>query len=201
MEHVSIPDNQRHEVKGASTATAGQVLKANGDGTTTFVAPSSLGNIFSPLILQQASTAAQTPSALDTPMQVSFGAAVSSTYINLASDGTLTFLSSAYYQLEFNLAVGRTTAVGDAYLFYRLLLNGAQNGPVYGVRLATQDIALPVKLLFEGQVASGNTMTVEIVRDSLGINNGGLIALAPVTAGWSDSASASVTARIVLGAS
>lgn len=35
-EHVNIEDSQRHEPKGASTASAGQVIKSNGDGTTTF---------------------------------------------------------------------------------------------------------------------------------------------------------------------
>lgn len=38
MEHKDIPDNQRHEVKGASTASSGTFLKARGDGTTEFSA-------------------------------------------------------------------------------------------------------------------------------------------------------------------
>jgi hypothetical protein len=36
MQHKDIPNAQLHETKGASTATVGQVLIANGDGTATF---------------------------------------------------------------------------------------------------------------------------------------------------------------------
>lgn len=36
IEHKNIPEAERHEPKGASTATAGQVLTSNGDGTTQF---------------------------------------------------------------------------------------------------------------------------------------------------------------------
>lgn len=39
-EHVNIPDSQRHEPRGASTATSGQILQAQGDGTTQWVTPS-----------------------------------------------------------------------------------------------------------------------------------------------------------------
>ena len=36
IQHRNIPDAERHEVKGASTAPANSVLKSNGDGTTSF---------------------------------------------------------------------------------------------------------------------------------------------------------------------
>ncbi len=35
-EHVDIEDSERHEPKGASTATDGQYLRSNGDGSTSF---------------------------------------------------------------------------------------------------------------------------------------------------------------------
>jgi len=35
-EHVDIPDGERHEPKGAGTATSGQVLKSTGNGGTGF---------------------------------------------------------------------------------------------------------------------------------------------------------------------
>lgn len=45
MEHREIPDEHRHEVKGSSTASQGQVLQSNGQGGTFFntVSPSNLG--------------------------------------------------------------------------------------------------------------------------------------------------------------
>lgn len=39
IQHKSIPNDQLHEVKGASTATSGMILKANGDGTAGFFTP------------------------------------------------------------------------------------------------------------------------------------------------------------------
>lgn len=43
IEHKNIPDAQLHETKGAASATLGQILTANGDGTATFqTAPYSL---------------------------------------------------------------------------------------------------------------------------------------------------------------
>lgn len=36
IQHASIADADRHEPKGASTASANDVLTANGDGTTSF---------------------------------------------------------------------------------------------------------------------------------------------------------------------
>lgn len=43
VEHKNITDPNIHEVKGASTATAGQVLTATGVGTATFQAPVKVG--------------------------------------------------------------------------------------------------------------------------------------------------------------
>lgn len=42
-EHRLIPDAERHEVKGASTATNNQVLVSDGDGTTSFRQPTMMG--------------------------------------------------------------------------------------------------------------------------------------------------------------
>ena len=39
VEHVSITDPNIHEAKGASTATSGQILTANGSGQALFVTP------------------------------------------------------------------------------------------------------------------------------------------------------------------
>lgn len=38
MEHKTIPDAERHEVKGASTATTGHFLKCTGTDQTSFAA-------------------------------------------------------------------------------------------------------------------------------------------------------------------
>lgn len=201
MEHLVIPDAQRHEAKGASTASVGQVLKANGDGTTSWVAPSTLINTVTTTVLQQGSTVAQNPSALDTALQVNFGSATANTNIDLSAGGTITLLTAGSYEFLFDLSVGRTTAVGDAYLFWRILLNSSPTGFVKGMRLPSQDVILPQQFRYAGVFSAGNTVKLEFVRDSLGINNGGLIAANPVVSGWSDLTTAGVTVKKIVGAS
>lgn len=39
IQHRDIPDAQLHEAKGSASASAGQLLTANGDGTSTFQTP------------------------------------------------------------------------------------------------------------------------------------------------------------------
>ena len=50
------------------------------------------------LIDSSSSASTQSPTSLDTPIQVEFGDAVSTGMIDLASDGTLTVKVTAYYQ-------------------------------------------------------------------------------------------------------
>jgi hypothetical protein len=54
-EHKAISDANRHEAKHADTASAGQYLQANGDGTTSFVTPPTIPvlpeGLFSPIYL------------------------------------------------------------------------------------------------------------------------------------------------------
>lgn len=44
-EHKDITDPNIHEPKGASTASVGQIIRANGDGTTSWVAPTVYSNV------------------------------------------------------------------------------------------------------------------------------------------------------------
>lgn len=63
--HKDLPDSELHEAKGASSATNGQILSANGDGTATFVDPPGagiFGNNF-----QYASSDAQSSTTQTTP--------------------------------------------------------------------------------------------------------------------------------------
>lgn len=84
MEHVNITDPNIHEVKGASTAAAGDVLTANGDGTTSFATPTVYSNVevgFYRLVNSSASPVALT---------------VASTYYTLTNDGVGSGSSSTY---------------------------------------------------------------------------------------------------------
>lgn len=201
MEHLVIPDAQRHETKGASTASVGQVLKANGDGTTSFVNPSTLNNTVSTVVLQQGSTVAQAPAALDTALQINFGASTSNTDIDLSASGTITFLTTGRYQIVIDLSIGRSVLAGDAYLFFRYQLNSVPTGITRGYRLPSQEIILSNQIDYEGLFNAGNTLKLEMIRDSLGVNAGGLFTLNPISAGWADMTTAGLTIRKVVGAS
>lgn len=199
VEHISIIDSQRHELKHADSATLNQVWKSNGDGTTTpgFVAwpevtskPTAKGYI---QVLYGASLAAnQSPSATNTPIQVEFGPAQTLTDVSLSVAGTITFNTAGYYLLDLFIRQGRATSVGTAILFERILYNGAQ---VLGSNSASLDAnvqVVPFSAAIPFLVNAGDTVQLQLVRDSAGANDGGLFRTVPTISGWTASPSASV---------
>lgn len=199
MEHVSIVDSQRHELKHADTAALNQVWKSNGDGTsqTAFVdwseltgRPTSRGYL---QVLYGASVAAnQSPSATNTPLQVEFGPAQSFTDVSLSSTGTLTFNTGGYYILNLFIRQGRATSTGTAILFERILYNGTQ---ILGSNSASLDAnvqVIPFSANIPFFVNAGDTIQLQLVRDSAGTNDGGLFRTVPTISGWTASPSASV---------
>lgn len=84
MEHKDIKDPNIHEVKGASTATAGSVLTSNGDGTTSFITPTKYSNV--KLGSYRVVNGSTTKVALTTP----------GTYYTLTNDGLGGGTSFAY---------------------------------------------------------------------------------------------------------
>lgn len=199
MEHVSIPDADRHEPKHASTAINGQVLKATGGGATNFSfldwsevtgKPSVVG--YTTLLTGQSVAASQQPSALGTPLKVEFGTAQSTADVTLSATGDVTFVTSGQYLITLFLRYGRTTATGDAYIFNRLLLNGAQLLNSNALRLGSQDIVVPFSTSISLTATAGQVFTTQIMRDSAGVNNGGLFQLTPSLAGWAAAPSATI---------
>lgn len=190
MEHKDIVDAQRHEAKGASTAAAGQVLVANGDGTTSFEFLEDGAYEF--VISNYSAAATQNPSAVDTPLQVEFGALTTSTHANIAADGTVTFNTTGKYLLTLFLRFGRTSGAGTAILLNRLLYNGVQFLRTNSVAMTDSAATIPFSATLLVEATAGDTLKVEIARDSAGINNGGLVRTTPTTLGWHASPSASI---------
>lgn len=205
VEHVNIVDGQRHEPKGASTAVNNQVAHSNGDGTTTFkfIDYNNIINkptLFAPnTVLSAFSSAAQTPVALDTPLQINFGSPQSNTDITLAANGTITFNTAGTFAITLLLRYGRTGGAGNAILLTRFLINDVQGLNTNSVSLpdATSITPFSVTLLFT--VTAGTTFKLQLVRDSAGINNGGLTALTPSIAGWNVAPSATVVVTKLTG--
>lgn len=199
IQHVNIADADRHEAKGASLATAGQVLRANGVGGTSFVNPNTLANINISSTIEGISNVTQNPSGTDTAYQVTWGAGTSNSDVNIAASGVITFLTAGLYIVTTQLSIGRSTNVGTASLFTRNLVNDVENGFVHGFRVETSADVQSYRQESIRSFAVNDTLKVQFVRDSSGSNDGGLITLDPVISGWSNSPSAAIRIQKIAG--
>ncbi|SPF82144.1 hypothetical protein [Pseudomonas phage GP100] len=199
MEHVAILDADRHEPKHASTALAGQLLKSAGAGVTAFSflnwsevqnKPSVTG--YASILRGQSVSATQAPSGLGVPLKVEFGPAQTTGDVTLSALGDLTFVTGGQYLITLFFRFGRTTGTGDAYLFNRLLLSGTQVLNSNALRLGSQEIVVPFSSNVLLTVTAGQVFSAEILRDSAGVNNGGLIQLTPSLAGWAPAPTATI---------
>lgn len=206
VEHVAILDADRHEVKHASTALAGQILKSIGGGETDFsyltwgeVQNKPTSNGYSSVLTARSTAASQQPSGLGVPLRVEFGPAQTVPDVSLSSVGDLTFNTAGQYIITLFFRFGRTSGAGDAYIFNRLLVNGVQILNSNGLRLGTQDIVVPFSASVGLTVSAGQVLTAEILRDSAGVNNGGLFQLTPTLAGWLPAPSATMVVSKFIG--
>lgn len=207
MEHLIIPDGQRHEAKGASTASLNTVLKSNGDGTTKFelVAYNQISGLPSyrgyQRVLTSSSTAAsQLPAATNTPLQIEFGTGATTTNATLNSAGLLTFNVAGDYQVTTFMRFGRTTGAGQAILFNRVLINGVQSLNSNSLMLDNAATIIPFAVTLNITATAGMTMQFQIYRDSAGINNGGLTQQIANLAGWNNSPTATIVVDKYVGA-
>lgn len=206
VEHVAIVDAQRHEPKHASTAVNKQVCMSNGNGTTQFAFVSYLDIVNKPaqvgyqLVLTGFSTAAtQNPTAVDTPLQVEFGAGGATAAATLAPTGTLTFNQAGDYIVTLFLRFGRTSGAGGAILLNRFLINGVQGLNSNALKIADQDTVIPFSTSINLTATAGMTFQLQIMRDSAGINNGGLFRILPTVASWNLSPSATIVVSKFVG--
>ena len=146
-------------------------------------------------VIRGFSTAAvQQPSALNTPIQVEFGAAQTATELSLSGLGTITCNVSGTYAFRFKLQFGRSGAGGVSYLMTRILKNGAQFGVTQSTRLSSSSSIIPTDSRVVIDLIAGDTVSVQFVRDSLGDNSGGLFQQEASTLGWGAAPSALLVA-------
>ena len=205
MEHKDIPDAQLHQIKGAVSASSGQVPIATGSGTTVFgfldwtqVAnkPTSSGYQAK---LSAFSSVNQNPSAVDTPLQITFGSAQTTADVSVSSAGVITFNTSGNYLIDIFLRFGRSTSTGNAILLNRILKNGAQILNSNGVILSAATQTIPFSAAIPLTMAAGDTITMQVARDSAGTNDGGLFVVSPTIAGWNIVPSATVVVNKFVG--
>jgi len=149
---------------------------------------------FTPVLVAQ-STVTQAPSALNTALQVTFGAAqgTSGDAVMISSGGLITFNETGLYLINGYGSVERQgSSGGTAILLFRFLVNGTQAGSVKAFHLDTPNLSTPYEITFPINITTaGTTASFEIMRDSSGTNAGGLY---PHTnlGGWSNVPSAEV---------
>ena len=143
-------------------------------------------------VLRAASTAPQEPTAVDTPLQLTFGAAQGSASdpVMLSAMGLVTFNQAGSYAARIKLQNGRTGASGTSILLSRLLLNGAQLGNTAAVKMTQTDATTPTDSRVVLNVTAGQTFAVQIMRDSAGSNFGGIYPHTAAVTAWGTAPSA-----------
>ncbi|MBU4786303.1 hypothetical protein IF143_23960, partial [Salmonella enterica subsp. enterica serovar Typhimurium] len=125
-------------------------------------------------VLRASSTVAQAPTAVDTALQLSFGAAqgAASNPVMINAVGLVTFNTAGNYAVRIKLQAGRTGASGTSILLSRILVNGAQYGSPAATKLVSADVTIPIESRVVINAIAGQTMAVQIMRDSAGTNFG-----------------------------
>lgn len=143
-------------------------------------------------VLRAVSTATQTPTALDTPLQLSFGAAQGavSNPVMITAAGLVTFNQAGNYGVRVKLQNGRTGAAGTSILLSRILISGVAYGSPAAVRMTDTDATTPTESRVVINTTAGQTLVVQIMRDSAGSNFGGVYPQVATVTAWGTAPSA-----------
>lgn len=134
----------------------------------------------------------QTPTGLDSALRVEFGAAQNLTNVEIDSTGQVTFVTEGNYIINAFGAVERQGASGGvSVLAWRVLLNGVQFGNVKAFELDTPGVSMPYEITIPFSANAGDRITFEIMRDSLGVDQGGLFPLS-LNGGWGETPSSEI---------
>lgn len=143
-------------------------------------------------VLRAASLVTQAPTAVDTPLQVAFGAAQGAPAdpVMINASGLVTFNQAGNYAVRVKLQCGRTGASGTSILLSRLVLGGEQVGSAACVKLTQTDATTPTDSRVVMNPTAGQTLQVQIMRDSAGSNFGGIYPQAATVTAWGTAPSA-----------
>lgn len=171
----NLPDN-----------TTGQITPEKLREVATQTADSMLYGVKEVEVLRATSTVTQAPTAVDTPLQVAFGAAQGSPTdpVSISAAGLVTFNVAGNYAARVKLQAGRTGASGVSILLSRILLAGAQYGSPAATKLVSADVTIPIESRVVINATAGQTFAVQIMRDSAGTNFGGIYPQAATVTAW-----------------
>lgn len=143
MQHKDIPDGERHEPKGVSTALSGAVYVANGAGSGTWVTrEEAYGELF-----ESAKTISVAVADTYYPI-AGVSAGLSSNLTLNATTGELTIDSAGVYRLAFN-AVSSLSGASKEDITFRYTVNGVP---------ATRTIAVTSSHALEKQSCAANAL-------------------------------------------
>lgn len=145
-------------------------------------------------LLRATSTTTQQPSTTNTPIVLSFGVAQKAVTdpVMINSSGLVTFNQAGSYAIRVSLRFGRTGGVGTSIMAARIRINGAQAGFVDAIKLESAEVYIPYESRSPGVMNAGDTLDVQIIRDSAGHNSGGVFTQAVTAAGWGPSPSCAI---------
>ncbi|EIW2616897.1 hypothetical protein KNE10_002696 [Salmonella enterica] len=137
-------------------------------------------------VLRAPSTVVQAPTSVDTALQLTFGGAqgTASNPVMINAAGLVTFNTAGNYAVRIKLQAGRTGASGTSILLSRILVNGAQYGSPAATKLVSADVTIPIESRVVINATAGQTMAVQIMRDSAGTNFGGVYPQTATVAAW-----------------
>ncbi|EHB3469133.1 hypothetical protein JYB33_004843 [Salmonella enterica subsp. enterica serovar Typhimurium] len=137
-------------------------------------------------VLRAPSTVVQAPTSVDTALQLTFGGAqgTASNPVMINAAGLVTFNTAGNYAVRIKLQAGRTGVSGTSILLSRILVNGAQYGSPAATKLVSADVTIPIESRVVINAIAGQTMAVQIMRDSAGTNFGGVYPQTATVAAW-----------------
>lgn len=145
------------------------------------------------VVLNASSFSTQTPTGTDAALQLEFGAAQfgSSDPVEIDASGNITINETDQYNISLVLQYGRNNAGSFALIFFRLLVDGTQLGNSRYAKLDNANADLPVQFSGPLDLVATEVLTVELIRDSAGFDDGSLFP-ETVTDGWNAAPSASI---------
>lgn len=164
-----------------------KTLEVQADTTSAAFARQAIGDAV--LIKAESAMAAQEPTGLDAPLVLDFGGPVgidSDKIQILANQHIRANIDLPDLRARIRLQVGRVGNPGQAHLFIRTVADGFQPFSSLYIELDDATQSQPMYITAWFSMTAGQEMWFEMVRDSAGIDAGGLYAQNPTLAGWND---------------
>ena len=148
-------------------------------------------------VLFTRSTNTQAPGSLNSPIQVEFGpgAGTPGDPVMVDAAGTITINQSGAYNFRATFNIQRAGSTGEAFPFFRVLLNNQQVRNPIAHQFDDGEEGIPDQFNFFNNFSANDTLKVEFYRDGQGTpaaNEGSLVSFTSQI-GWGQTSSASLS--------